>query len=112
MDEFDLFKLVLMPDNQQHLKAISIHVTAMYTLYNSQINDNILKKNHHDLIKKRTAKLINYSAKYNMDIKHGSNNVSTISNNAKKIHCVQQFLTNLFKSLKISLHSVIMFQMP
>ena len=45
MDKFDLFDLLHMEDNQQYVKASSIHGTIMYTLYNSPVNNNIFKKN-------------------------------------------------------------------
>ena len=50
-DEFDLFNLVYIQNDQQYLQASSIHQTIMYTLFQTPINDNILKKNQHDLKK-------------------------------------------------------------
>ena len=85
MDKFNLFNLVQMQNNQQYLEASSIHETTMYTLYNSPINNNIIKKNHHDSNKNRTVKLINYSAKNYTDIKHGLTKLSTTLISSKKV---------------------------
>ena len=44
MDEFDLFDLMYMQEKQAYLKSSTIHETTMYTLYNTPINNDILKK--------------------------------------------------------------------
>ena len=68
MDDFDLM-LVHMQKHQLYFKIILIHSRSMYTWCNSPIHDNMLKKNQYDSIKKRTVKLLNYSAKNHTDIK-------------------------------------------
>ena len=75
MDEFDLFNLVYIQNDKQYLQAYSIHQTTMHTLFQSPINDNILKKN--DSNKNRTMKLLNYTAKNYTDMKHGSTKSSS-----------------------------------
>ena len=85
MEEFDLFDLVYIQNNQQYLQASSIHQTTMYKLFQSPINNNILKKNQHDLNKNRAVKLLNYSAKNYTDIKHGSTKSSSTSITSKTI---------------------------
>ena len=96
MDEFDLFDLVYMQENQSFLKSSIIHETTMYTLYGTPINNGILQKNTNDSNKKRTVQLINYSAKKYTDIKHGLIKLTSTSTNPKKINYVQKFLTNSF----------------
>ena len=79
MDKFDSFNLVFIQNTQQFLKLSSINETTMYTLHNSPINNNKLKKNQHELNKNRTVQSINYSAKNYTDIKNRSTKLSTIT---------------------------------
>ena len=72
MNKFDLFDLVNIQNNQPYLKSSSILETIMYTLFDTPINNDILKKNTNESNKKKTVQLINYSAKNYTDIKHGS----------------------------------------
>ena len=84
-DEFDLFNLVYIQNDQQYLQASSLHETIMYTLFQTSINDNILNKNQHNSNKNRTVKLLNYSAKNYIDIKYGSTNSTSTSISSKNI---------------------------
>ena len=84
-DKFDLFNLVYIQNNQQYLEASSIHQTIMYTLFQTPINDSILKKNQHNSNKNRTVQLLNYSAKNYTNIKHGSTKLSSTSITSKNI---------------------------
>ena len=56
MNKFDLFDLMYMQEKQAYLKLSSIHETTMYTLYNTPINNDILKKDQHESNKKRQCK--------------------------------------------------------
>ena len=57
----------------------------MYTLFQTPINDNIIKKNQHNSNKNRKVKLLNDSAKNYTDIKHGSTKSSSSSIRSKNI---------------------------
>ena len=84
-DEFDLFNLVYIQNNQQYLEASSTHQTIMYTLFQTPINYNILKKNQHNSNNNKTVKLLNYSAKNYIYIKYGSTNSTSTSISSKNI---------------------------
>ena len=63
MDEFVLFDLVHMEDNQQFLKEHLLHQTTMYTLFASPVNNNIIIKNRQNTINSKTIKSLIDSAK-------------------------------------------------
>ena len=84
MNEFDLFHLVHIQNDQQYIQTSSIHQTTMHTLFRSLTNNIIMKKNQHNSNKNRIVKLLNYSAKSYTDIKHGLTKSSTTTTSSKK----------------------------
>ena len=86
MVEFDLFDLVHMQDNWQHLKDHLLYQPILYTLYYSPVNNIIIDKNQQCTINTKTFKLLNDSAK---NILHGSNKLLATSYKFEDIYYIQ-----------------------
>ena len=100
MDEFYLFKLVHIQNDQQYLESSSIHETTMYTLFQTPINNNVMRKNEHNSNKNRTVQLLNYSTINYTDIKHGSIKSSSTSIRSKKISLCTEFFNKFTQELE------------